>query len=307
MSHLIRTIVDVGSNSVLVLVAEQRSGQWYPLFESSTVTGLGVGTKASGLLLPDRMEATLIALKEAKRVSDSLGSCTFEAYGTMAVRIATNTPEFLALAAAQGTPVQVLTGEEEAELGFLSVASDPLFEGPQSLALIDPGGHSTELVVAEGSQRVFGHSFPVGALGLRELALPMETPGPGPLMRATQLIDEVLEANAPGEVKGVTVTVGATGTNLVSIRDGLLTWQPERVHGQTLTYEEISRAVAWLSSMTDAERAAVPGIERGREQTIHIGALILERFLYAIRAESVRVSVRGWRYGVLERPPRGTA
>lgn len=306
MSHLIRTVVDVGSNSVLVLVAEQRGGQWHPLFESSAVTGLGLGTKATGLLRQDRMEETLSALAEAKRVSDSLGSQTFEALGTMAVRIATNTPEFLALAESQGTPVLVLTGEEEAELGFLSVAGDPLFASDKPLALIDPGGHSTELVIAEGSQRIFAHSFPVGALGLRELALPMETPGPGPLMRATQLIDDALEASAPGEVKGVAVTVGATGTNLVSIRDSLLTWQPERVHGQTLTYEEISRAVAWLSSMTDAERAAVPGIERGREQTIHIGALILERFLYAIRAESVRVSVRGWRYGVLEQPPRET-
>lgn len=303
---MIRTVVDVGSNSVLVLVAEQRGNLWHPLFESSTVTGLGVGTKATGLLQPDRVAATLAALAEAKRVSESLGAQSFEALGTMAVRIATNTPEFLALAQAQGTPVLVLSGDEEAELGFLSVAGDPLFAGTEPLALIDPGGHSTELVVAEGAQRVFAHSFPVGALGLRELALPMETPGPGPLMRATQLIDEALEANAPGEVKGVAVTVGATGTNLVSIRDGLLTWQPERVHGQTLTYEEISRALAWLSSMSDAERAAVPGIERGREQTIHIGALILERFLYAIRAESVRVSVRGWRYGVLERPPRGT-
>lgn len=302
MSPTKRTVVDVGSNSVLVLIAEYVAGQWIPLFESSTVTGLGFGTKSSGLLLPDRIEATLAALAEARRTSDSFGSQTFEALGTMAVRIATNTPHFLALAAAQGTPVQVISGEDEAELGFLSVAHDPLFSSSETLALIDPGGHSTELVVATGARRQFAHSFPVGALGLRELVLSMESPGPGPLMRATQMIDEALEAKDPGEVKGQAVTVGATGTNLISIRDQLLSWQPELVHGQTLSYEEISRSVAWLSGMTDAERASIPGIERGREQSIHIGALILERFLYAIRAESVRVSVRGWRYGVLERP-----
>ena len=58
--------------------------------------------------------------------------------------------------------------------------------------------------------------------------------------------------------------------------------------------------------MSDEERAAVPGIEKGREKSLHIGALILERFLFAVRAESCVVSTRGWRYAYLEMQPAQT-
>jgi exopolyphosphatase/guanosine-5'-triphosphate,3'-diphosphate pyrophosphatase len=97
------------------------------------------------------------------------------------------------------------------------------------------------------------------------------------------------------------VTLGATGTNLVSIREGWTQWQPDRVHGQVLLYEEISKAAGWMLPMLDLERARIPGIEAGRERTLAAGALILERFLFGLRAESCVVSIRGWRYAMLER------
>jgi exopolyphosphatase/guanosine-5'-triphosphate,3'-diphosphate pyrophosphatase len=74
------------------------------------------------------------------------------------------------------------------------------------------------------------------------------------------------------------------------------------VHGAYLDYEEVSKAVGWMSRMTDAERAAIVGMERGREKTLHLGALILERALHAFRALGTRVSVRGWRHALLESP-----
>ena len=99
---------------------------------------------------------------------------------------------------------------------------------------------------------------------------------------------------------GLVVTLGATGTNLVTIRERMTVWDADRVHGATLEYEEVSRAAVWLSGLGDAGRAAVPGIERGREHTIHAGALILERCLFKLGSESCRVSVRGWRHAMLD-------
>ncbi|MEI8283289.1 MAG: hypothetical protein WCG75_12850, partial [Armatimonadota bacterium] len=100
---------------------------------------------------------------------------------------------------------------------------------------------------------------------------------------------------------GTVVALGAAGTNLVSIRDHLATWQPEEVHGAELTYEEISTAVGQLMPLSDSQRAAIIGMEPGREKTIHVGALIVERFLFALRAEYCLVSVRGWRHALLEK------
>jgi exopolyphosphatase/guanosine-5'-triphosphate,3'-diphosphate pyrophosphatase len=99
---------------------------------------------------------------------------------------------------------------------------------------------------------------------------------------------------------GLAVALGATGTNLITIRERMIEWDPAKVHGQWLDYEEVSKSVSWLGAMTDAERALVPGMERGREKTIHLGSLILERFLYAIHVLGCRVSVRGWRHALLE-------
>ena len=80
----------------------------------------------------------------------------------------------------------------------------------------------------------------------------------------------------------------------------MTSWDPDHVHGAVLDYEEISKAVGWMFRMTDAERAAIVGIEPGREKTLHIGALILERALQVFRAPECRVSVRGWRPALLE-------
>jgi exopolyphosphatase / guanosine-5'-triphosphate,3'-diphosphate pyrophosphatase len=107
-------------------------------------------------------------------------------------------------------------------------------------------------------------------------------------------------AYRPGQA-GTVVALGATPTNLVSIRDGLSRWEPDLVHGQWLDYEEVSKAVAMLCALDDAGRAAVVGIEPGRERTLHAGALILERFLQALHVLVCRVTVRGWRHALLER------
>lgn len=300
-----KAVIDVGSNSVLLLVQENSSGTWQTIVETSKVTGLGTGTKSSGLLGEPGMAATLAALTEAFETARQHGADKPIAVGTMALRIATNSDEFLASAERQGTPVKVISGEEEARLGFLSVADDPLFAGCDKLSIIDPGGHSTELVTAtrkgDGWVTEFTRSYAVGALGLRESPMSPELPGAPELLAAVDKIDNLIGMRyRPGQA-GTAVVLGATGTNLASIREKLAQWDSDRIHGQVLDFEEVSRAVGWLCGMTDDERAGLTGIEPGRERTIHIGALILERFMQAIHVLDCTVSVRGWRHAYLQR------
>lgn len=302
---MIRTIVDVGSNSVLTLIAQRSGSSWEVLFESSKITGLGRGTKESGVLSEPSMVATLAALKDAQVHAEQMGSKSWLAAATMAARIASNAADFLARADAQGTPVVVIPGEMEAELGFLSVAEDPRFRDEKRLSLIDPGGNSTELVAAERIASrwdvKFRQSFPIGALSLLSESLSEECPSAAAIFRASRAIDACL-TNIPQDFPaGLVTTVGATGTNLVSIREKLSSYQPDRIHGQILSFEEISCAMSALFALPVSERAKIVGIEPGREPTLPIGALILERFLFAINAESCCVSTRGWRYALLDR------
>jgi exopolyphosphatase / guanosine-5'-triphosphate,3'-diphosphate pyrophosphatase len=173
------------------------------------------------------------------------------------------------------------------------------------LSIVDVGGQSTEIVTADhlsGAWRMrFRKSFPIGTLALRDGLLSQEVPGVPALMRAVEEIDEVIGMTYLPDQCGEVVTLGATGTNLVTIRDRILEWDARRVHGACLDYEEVSKAVGWMFGMTDAERAAIPGMEDGRERTLHIGALILERCLNSLRCDGCRVSVRGWRHALLEK------
>jgi exopolyphosphatase/guanosine-5'-triphosphate,3'-diphosphate pyrophosphatase len=299
-----KAVLDVGSNSVLLVVEESDGGRWREVFEDTRVTSLGEGTKESGMLSEAAMGRTLVGIRELWDLAVSHGAEEIEAAATMAARIAKNTPEFLERAKGQGTPVYVLSGEDEARLGFESVANDPTFEAATRLSIVDVGGQSTELVTADRSDGawkvLFRRSYPLGTLALRGGVLKAESPGSPEMMRAVKEIDDVIGMIYLPRQCGEVVTLGATGTNLVSIREAMTKWDPARVQGAYLDYEEISKAVGWMCRMTDSERAAIVGIEKGREKTLHLGSLILERALHAMRGLGCRVSVRGWRHALLE-------
>jgi exopolyphosphatase/guanosine-5'-triphosphate,3'-diphosphate pyrophosphatase len=283
----------VGSNSVLLTVAERSEAGWKTLRETSKVTALGEGLKVDGVLR--NSGKTLGALREAFAIADSYGA-EVRAYGTMALRIAADQGVFLQLAKMQDTPVKVISGDTEAELGIECVRTDPAFSSNKISAVVDVGGHSTEIGLSDLS---FRKSFPVGTLGLLSRYLSDESPDRGSILQASAALDEAFGeiAPAPGPVVGL----GASVTNLASIRAELREWDPDAVHGSYLDYEEVSRFVGHTMRMTEAERAAMIGIEKGRERTVHIGALIVERALLALKAEGIYVSVRGWRHAMLDR------
>jgi len=306
-----KATIDVGSNS-LILVIEQNDGSgWRTVLERTAVTSLGEGTKSTGLLGERGMSASLEALRNFHSIAAEQQVTDIQAAATMAVRIADNKQEFLDRAALQGTPVFILSGEDEAQLGFESVANDPTFSRHERITIIDPGGQSTELMTAvrvgDEWEMTFKKSFPIGTLGLRSTILTDESPEPPAILNASAFIDDTIGITYGRGEAGFAIVLGATGTNLVSIRQRLLAWEPEKVHGEWLDYEEISRAVGWMMPMTDAGRAQIVGIEPGREKTLHIGALIVERFLNATLAPGCAVSVRGWRHALLERGLPGSA
>ncbi len=295
-----RAVIDVGSNAVVLAVSEHTRSGWASALDTSTVTALGEGLQHTQRLNDQAIERTLRAVKQAWADACSYDA-EIQAWGTMALRVAEDADRFLRLAEEQGTPVRVLPGEDEARLGLLSVALDPTFDGDR-ISLIDVGGHSTEVGTydrADSGIR-FMMSVPLGTLALRGFCDEDGSMTGMSLLRACSAADDAIGfASRPGEA-GTVVAVGASATNLVALSQQLKQWLPELVHGAALSYEEVSRFVAHLAPMTDEQRATLVGLETGREFTIHLGALLLERCLHAFRAESLRVSVRGWRHAIIE-------
>lgn len=299
-----KAVIDVGSNSVLLLIEERVDGGWRPVHESTYVTSLGENTKKTKLLGEAGMAHTLEALRTCFDIARSYDALEILAGVTMAGRIAANTGDFLERASKQGTPAFVVTGDQEADLSFLAVASDPAFSAASRISMIDVGGQSTELTTADrasnGWKILHRKSYAIGTLALLASTLSDECPSGLAQLAACREIDEAIGlCYLPGRA-GTAVTVGATGTNLVTLRERMATWDASAVNGARLGYEEISMALHRLFELSAADRSGLVGIQKGREKTLPIGALILERFLYALRSEDCLVSVRGWRYALLE-------
>lgn len=295
-----RAVIDVGSNAVVLAVCESSGASWTSVLDTSTVTALGEGLPKTQRLNDEAIERTLHALKRAWTDAHAC-SADVQAWGTMALRVAQNADCFLRLAREQGTPVRVLSGEDEARLGLLSVALDPTFDGDR-ISLIDVGGHSTEVGTYDRQVRsiLFMNSLPIGTLALRAFCEVDGSLAGLALLRASAAADDAIGFASRPNSAGTVVAVGASATNLVTLSRQLKEWLPELVHGAALSYEQVSRFVARLAPMTDEQRAGLVGLEKGREFTIHLGALLLERCLHAFRAESLRVSVRGWRHAIIE-------
>lgn len=295
-----RAVVDVGSNAVVLAVAEPSQAGWTSVLDTSTVTALGDRLLPTQHLSDEGIKRTLRALKQAWTDARSYGAAV-QAWGTMALRMAENAHEFLRLAEDQATPVRVLSGEDEARLGLLSVALDPTFVG-ERVSLVDVGGHSTELGTYNRAEShiLFTKSVPIGTLVLRAYCEESGALSGLALVRARAAADDAIGLVLPGGADAL-VAVGASATNLVTMMHKVEKWNPARVHGATLSYEQVSYFVSRLAPMTDDERAAIVGLEKGREFTIHLGALMLERCMHAFHAESLHVSVRGWRHAILER------
>jgi exopolyphosphatase/guanosine-5'-triphosphate,3'-diphosphate pyrophosphatase len=296
-------VLDIGSNSVLLLVGEYTGTNWRILTDQTRITRLGEGFGATRELQPEAITRTLQAVEEYLAECRVLQVGHIVAAATAVVREATN-PEAILQPLRERLPesaeLRVLSPQDEARLSYLSVALDETLRvGAERLAVLDIGGGSVEVALGQGVQVQAWCSFPVGAGRVREAHMPSDPPSLREVLAATRALDEAFaplrELPQPDRV----VAIGGTGVNLAMLALGLTAFDPAQVHGVWFGDETPAALLERLLRLSDAERRALPGIEPDRAPLLHVGALILERTLFALRREEVQISTRGLRYGIL--------
>lgn len=307
---LVAASVDIGTNSVKLTVARRGAdGRLDVLLDTTTITRLGKGVDSAGRLDPEAVERTLAALGEFGRQSVGLGAVRVAAVGTSALRDAANGPEFVEEAGRRlGGPVEVIAGEREAHLTYTAARRDPEIAaaisrdagtGAATVATIDIGGGSTEIVIGRGDALLFRESLQLGAVRLTERVAPSDPWTDAQVTDAMLRADQALSAVPdPGEA---VIAVGSGGTiaNLASAELASPTFQPEKLHASRLTRDRIERRARALAALPLAERRRVPGIEPDRADVLVAGAIIQARALYRLNAPTIYVSLRGLRYGLL--------
>jgi len=291
--------VDVGTNTVLLLVAERVDGKLRAVVERAEITRLGKGVDKSGALDGDAIERTLAVLARYGEEARALGVERAGAVGTQALREAKNGGEFLQRArAALGFAVEVIGGEREAELSWGAVAASfPLAPG-RTRAVVDIGGGSTEIDFG-GARLERAISLPIGSVRLTERLLHHDPPSDDERAALAAAVDDAL-ARAPSPEADELVGVAGTVTTLCAISLGLVDYDGARVHGARLARDEVERIVDRLGQTPLADRRRTPGLDPARADVIYAGGVILARLLARARAESLTVSDRGIRWGLAE-------
>ncbi len=286
-------VVDIGSNSVRLVVYEGAVRSPTPLFNEKVLCGLGRTVASTGQLDADAVERAIEALRRFRAINRVLGVKNVRVIATAAVREASNGPEFIARGEqAIGCKIVVLSGAREAELA----ASGILMGFPHADGIAgDLGGGSLELIDITGSDQTATTTLPLGGLRL------IDTSG-GKLERAIELIDsslgDVAWLNA-GEGRTF-YAVGGTWRSLAKLHMDQRKYPLRVMQGYAIPLRE---CIDFCESIRRAKKLSdvrgIEGIARARREVLPYGALVLERLLRRMKPKDVTFSVFGVREGLV--------
>lgn len=309
MNAEIKAVIDVGTNSVKLLLAEVSAGTVMPILDTTAKTParLGVGLYRSQFLQGEAMDAAVIAIEELLERTAGYRPESVRLVATSAVRDARNRSDFEALVFERtGLTLEVISGEREAELVHRGVTSDPEITG-QSFIILDVGGGSTEIIMSSAGRVRFRHSFQLGTVRLMEMLGLSDPPTAGDRGRCAKFLEQffresIVPAVRSGEESAwpnfQLVATGGTAICLASMQAG------GRLKDGIIPILRIARSdihfqAERLWQLSVNERQLIPGLPRKRADVILTGAAIFDAALRYLDFDALTVSRRGLRYGVL--------
>jgi exopolyphosphatase/guanosine-5'-triphosphate,3'-diphosphate pyrophosphatase len=286
-------VVDMGTNSIRLLVAAEAEGDVVEIARDMVITRLGQGVDRTGRLAPEALRRTIDVLERYSRRARALGAERTRVGATSAVRDSADRRLLAAeVARITGGPPEILDGEREAELSFLGATRG--LDAPPPFLVFDIGGGSTELALGTDTAEAAA-SVDVGSVRITERVGPADPPGADDLEAMRRLADAALaeasEEISPGRAATL-VGVAGTTTTVQAIALRLDRYDPEALHGTILSRQAVAEVLERLAAMFTAERRALPVMAPGREDVIVAGTVILAEILDRWGAGSCLVSER---------------
>ncbi len=301
--------IDVGTNSLRLLIAETSHDTFREIHSDRKITRLGQNLDRSGLLAEEARERTLLALEDFHAVIKHHGVQVTSAIGTSALRNAANSREFLAEAKRKtGLTIRVITGAEEARMTLMGVARSLKEIGgrrdnPLTASLvIDIGGGSTEIIVNRPGSEPLVDSLPLGAVYLTERFISCDPPSKAHIASLRSAVRKELDSRLSSmQPVPESIFVGTAGTitTLAAIDQGLERYDPGKINGYVLSRQAVDSIVEKLGRVRLDERRAIRGLEQGREDIIFAGAVVAQEIMARYGYRSMLVSDWGLREGIV--------
>ena len=303
-----RAVIDIGTNSVKLLVAEVSGRRVHPLWEESEQTRLGRGFYDTRRLQPEAIQSTAAAVAEFAATARSYRAEALRVIATSAARDAQNQAELLAaVERSAGLKVEIISGEQEAEWVFQGVTSDPGLTG-RRLLIIDVGGGSTEFILGEGEHRQFRQSFPLGSVRLLEQLPHGDPPTRREMADCRAWLNDfiggqVRPALAPwlgnGSDGWQLIGTGGAATILARLEGQIGEFDRERIEAARLSAAAVGRWMERLWSLPLADRKRIVGLPKKRADIILGGTAIYETVMQQLGFAQLQVSTRGLRYAAV--------
>ena len=294
------SVIDVGSNSVRLLVARELSPTAFEVIDEERFDARLAAGQRDGVLAEEGIARGLLALRAVSQVSASYRPWSTVAVGTEALRRATNADSFLGEARARtGLDVRVLSVEDEAFASFLgTVNSTSLRTGP----IVDIGGGSLELI--DVSERAFGaaRSAPLGAIYATERFFGSGTPSRRDVRALRKAVRQQLGPTGSAEAL---YGVGGAIRNLARIVRLKRAYPLRRLHGLVIERREVRRLAAALVSASPDARRRIAGVSPARADILPAAAVVIDEVMEMTGAAVLCVSGQGLREGLLWQEIRG--
>lgn len=294
---MISAALDLGSNSFLCLISEKgQNGKLRVIEDRSIITRLGQSVQKEGKLSKDGLLRAAQAFSEFKTMMDTHNVSVVKAVTTAAAREASNFSELQDLGLQYNIPIELISGEKEAELSFLGAVAQ---EKKMKSLLIDIGGGSTEMAYYSSETDLFLRSLSLGSVRLGEMfitdwaVLDRES-----LEKMRDQIFKMLELSWGDERPPAKnwVAVAGTPTSLKAVELGV--FDVEKINGSKMTLADVKAVNKILLDMPLTERRKAPGLQPKRADVIPVGGLILETLMSWAGIEEIEISTGGLRYGL---------
>ena len=309
-----RAVIDVGTNSVKLLVADVSGREVETVWEESKQTRLGRGFYETRRLQSDAIDATGKAVAQFRETAAKHEAKSIRVIATSAARDAVNGDELRsAIEKGSGLKMEIISGEQEADWVFQGVTTDPRLAN-EPLLLLDVGGGSTEFIVGQGTHKYFSQSFPLGTVRLLEKNPLGDPPKKEELKRCREWIRNflgeevkpVVKLNGLYELhklhegeKLMLVGTGGTTSILGRMEAKLETYDRAKIEATRLSRDRIHWHVEHLWSLPLEERKHIVGLPPNRADVILMGVAIYEAIMEEFGFSELRISTRGLRFAAV--------
>lgn len=319
MSSVRRAVIDVGTNSVKLLVANVDGHEVQPVREDSKQTRLGRGFFETHRLQPEAIAKTTLAVARFADDARSLKAESIRVIGTSAAREASNPIDLIsAIHDATALPLEIISGEQEADWAFQGVTTDPAL-AQLPLLLLDVGGGSTEFILGHGEKKHFRQSFRLGTVRLLETIPPSDPPTQAEFAETRQWIRNFIVTKVTPELHPALkrevelhathkpvelVGTGGTTSILGRMEARLEDYDRARIEATRLSLDRVRWHCENLWGMPLEQRQNIVGLPRKRADVILAGVAIFEGVMESLGFNELRVSTRGLRFAaVMTEPP----